>query len=198
MTDQTKRRIVLVAFAIAVVVMVVWPMIPLKTAEDRLKAIPVSGPGFNAREVPLGDADRKLLGEASAVCDLISLNDGSRLMLTVIDGTRNRHAVHDPFYCFAGAGWKIEEKKVVDLQSGEGFFLTISKEGKRAEALCFYDDGTRQYSAPLQYWLRTSWRRVSLGASGAEPVLVMCRTFPGEHADWAHVRHMILPSLGFR
>lgn len=197
MTHPAKRRIVIVAFVLALVVMIVWPLVPLADAGERLKAIPASGPGFSLRTVPLGDADKNLLGDAGALCAMISPREGNRLLLTVIDGTRNRHAVHDPFYCFAGAGWKMESKSAIALGAGEGMLFTMSKDGQSSEALCFYDNGSSQFSSPVEYWLRTSWRRASLGTGGAEPVLVMCRTLPGEKADWSRVRQVILPSLGF-
>ena len=47
-------------------------------------------------------------------------NDGSRMTLNVIEGTHNRHAVHNPSYCFAGAGWKIEYPENIDLSHEEG------------------------------------------------------------------------------
>ncbi|BCU79565.1 hypothetical protein [Luteolibacter sp. LG18] len=197
MTDRVKRRIISGGLLIAVLLMVVWPLMPLDSAGARLAALPESGPGFSARTMPLGDADKQLLGDAEAVCKMIAMNDGTRLVFTVIDGTRNRHAVHDPTYCFAGAGWTTEAKSAVPMPSGEACALSVRKDGQTAEALCFYDDGVRQYTSPLAYWARTSWRRITLGKGGREPVLVVCRTLPGERVDWQKVRRTVLPAMGF-
>jgi hypothetical protein len=96
-------------------------------------------------------------------------NDGSRTILNVIDGTHNRHVVHNPSYGFAGAGWKIEYPEKIDLSHGEGAFLHMRKGNPESGALCFFDDEKRQFPSAISYWLRTSLPRLTLGASGDEP-----------------------------
>jgi len=55
------------------------------------------------------------------------------------------HAVHNPSYGFAGAGWKIEYTEKIDLFHGEGAFLHIRKGNPESRALCFLDDRKRQF-----------------------------------------------------
>ena len=194
----SKRSVLWSICGLAALVALVWPALPVATGPDRLAGLPVSGPGFQSKEIRLTDSDREFLGGARGVQHLVQLHDGGRLMVTVIDGSGNRHAVHDPTYCLAGGGWKIVRKEVSVLQSGEATFMVMEKDGKTMEAMWFFDDGKRQFTSPLGYLLRTGARRVTLGRSGAEPLLVTVRTLPGESADWRRVRQILLPGIGFR
>lgn len=193
-----KRILLWSALIIAIVITIVWPMIPMPNAEARLAAIPKSGPEFEAHPVELSAADLNFLGKARAVQYMIALRSGAQLMLTVIDGSKNRHAVHDPSYCFSGAGWSISKKDTIKLGSGEANWVSLVNGEQRNEALWFFDDGTHQFTSPLEYWLATSSRRVTLGRSGAEPVLVTLRGISDKPIDWNRVRQILLPALGFR
>jgi hypothetical protein len=160
--------------------------------------LPASSPDFQSRPVKFAAADQALLGAARATQNLIVMRGGGQLLLTVIDGTRNRHAVHDPVYCFSGAGWQALVKNKVKLNSGEATWISLGNRGRKAEALWFYDDGQRQFTSPLDYWLATSRRRLTLGLSGDEPVLVTLRSLPDEPVNWDRVRQILLPALGFQ
>ena len=147
----------------------------------------------------MSTADRDFLGKAQAVQSLIVMRGGGRLVLTVIDGTQNRHAVHDPNYCMAGAGWKIQAQKAVKTPSGNATWVSRAKDSQSTEALWFFDDGRHQFVSPIEYWLATSCRRATLGRSGAEPILVSLRSLPGDDpVPWDRVRQILLPALGFR
>jgi hypothetical protein len=193
-----KRIFLWCALILAVGVTILWPMIPVASAEGRLASIPQSGPDFETRPIELSPEDKAFLGEARAVKYLIIMRDRSQLMLTVVDGTKNRHAVHDPSYCFSGAGWRIQAKDSVKLSSGEANLVSLVRENSKTEALWFFDDGKHQFTSPIEYWIATSSRRATLGRSGAEPVLVTLRGLTGEPVDWNRVRQILLPSLGFR
>ena len=196
-TKLTRHwRWVLLVFV--AIVALLWPTVPLKDSSHRLAKLPKFGPGFVTKELELSDADRKQLGKATAVQRLVITDDGSRMILNVIDGTHNRHAVHDPSYCFAGAGWKIEYTEKIDLSHGEGIFLHMRKGNQQSGALCFFDDGKRQFPSAISYWMRTSLRRLTLGASGDEPILVLIRSLPGEPFSLERVRRVVLPGMGFR
>lgn len=194
----SKRTVLWSICGLAAVAALVWPALPTATGPDRLAGLPVSGPGFQSKEIELTASDREFLGGARGVQRLVQLHGGGRLMVTVIDGGGNRHAVHDPTYCLAGGGWKIVRKETTVLQSGEATWMAMEKDGKTMEAMWFFDDGNRQFTSPLGYLLRTSARRITLGHGGSEPLLVTIRTLPGESADWLRVRQILLPGIGFR
>jgi hypothetical protein len=191
-----KRPILWCALLLTAIVTLVWPLFPVPSAATRLASIPSSSPDFQSSPLELSAADRAFLGEAEAVQSLIAMRGGGRLVLTVIDGTRNRHAVHDPSYCFSGGGWQIRAKRAVKVPSGEATWVCLAKDTKRTEALWFFDDGQHQFNSPFAYWLKTSTRRATLGRSGAEPVLVTLRSLPDEAVNWDRVRQILLPSLG--
>lgn len=193
-----KQRAFGCLVVVAVILMFGWPMIPVPSAETRVAALPTSGPDFQSRSLELTADDRAFLGKAQAHQSLISLRGGGRLVLNVIDGTRNRHSVHDPSYCFSSAGWSVRSKTPVKVSSGDAILVTLTKDSEQAEALWFFDDGKHQFISPIEYWFATSCRRATLGRSGNEPVLVSLRSYPGEPVDWDRVRHILLPALGFR
>lgn len=183
---------------LAAIIALIWPALPLEEGPDRLAGLPLSGPGFQSRRIDLTEADRKFLGGARGLQHLIQLDDGARIMLTVIDGSGNRHAVHDPTYCLSGGGWRIARRHAVVLQSGQANWMILNKDGRSMEALWFFDDGAGQFTSPLSYLARTSARRATLGRSGPEPLLVTLRGMPDETVDWQRVRRVLLPSLNFR
>jgi len=192
-----KRSILWIALILTGVITFVWPMIPVASAEHRLMALPSSSPDFQSRPVELSAADQTLVGAARATQNLICMRGGGQLLLTVIDGTRNRHAVHDPIYCFSGAGWKVQAKNNVKLNSGEATWVSLANQGHTSEALWFFDDGKRQFTSPMDYWSATSRRRLTLELSGDEPVLVTLRSLPDEPVNWDRLRQILLPALGF-
>jgi hypothetical protein len=175
-----------------------WPLLPMAEGPDRLAGLPTSGPDFHSKEVALSQADRDFLGAAEATQRLIQLKHSGTLVMTVVDGSHNRHAVHDPTYCLAGAGWEVREKRTVALPAGEATWIAMIKEDEEMEALWFFDDGKEQFTSPASYLIRTSLRRATLGRSGQEPLLVMLKALPGEPVDWDRVRQVLLPGMGFR
>ena len=100
-----KRRVLWCALILAALVTLVWPLLPLPAPPNRFAAITTPSLDFQACPLDLSAHDQAFLGKAQAVQYLISLRGGGRVVLTAIDGTHNRHAVHDPSYCFAGACW---------------------------------------------------------------------------------------------
>ncbi|MEI6654175.1 MAG: hypothetical protein WCP45_05350 [Verrucomicrobiota bacterium] len=192
-----KRPVLWFFLLLAALITLGWPMVPIPTAASRLAAIPSTSPDFQARVLEINAADRAFLGKAEAVQFLVAMRGGGRLVLTVIDGTHNRHAVHDPNYCFSGAGWHLQSQQAVKVPSGNATWVALTKDDQTTEALWFFDDGRHQFISPMEYWLATSCRRATLGQSGAEPVLVSLRSLPGEPVNWDRVRQILLPALGF-
>jgi hypothetical protein len=187
-----------ILLGVVTIVALFWPSVELKDASARLAALPEEGSGFVSKELNSSETERKQLGGALAIRRLIITDDGSRVILNIIDGTHNRHAVHDPAYCFAGAGWQIERAEKIELSRGEALFFNMRRGEQECGALCFFDDGKRQFSSAPSYWLRSSLRRLTLGLSGEEPILVLIRSFPGEPFSLERVRQVLLPGLGFQ
>lgn len=144
----------------------------MEDASDRIVSMTLSGPGFAAREIPLTEFESDMLGEAAGYKWLYSWK-GLRYAITILDGTRNRQAVHDPRYCFRGAGWRIDEDSEIPFSGGTARFLELSNESGKSEALFFYTNGEVVFDAPLEYWLRATARRWLRGYGGEESLLVM-------------------------
>ncbi|MBT63178.1 exosortase-associated EpsI family protein [Coraliomargarita sp. SDUM461003] len=154
----------------------------LEDASKRIALFPQTGPGFTARSVALTDFESDMLGEASGYKWIYTWK-GLRYAITILDGTHNRQAVHDPRYCFRGAGWQIETDEVISLAGGSARKLSLKKPAAknmlqdsrevRSEALFFYSNGELVFDAPLEYWLRATLRRWLRTYGGDEPVLIM-------------------------
>ena len=157
------------ALVLAAAVAVEW--YPLPDASAQLAAIPREGPGYTAQEVPLTDMEAEQLGKARAVKLLVMNTGGAPFLFSAVDGTRNRHAVHDPDYCFRGAGWRIVDETLIDLPGGPVKHVTLERDHVNREAIYWYGDGDERFTAPEKYWWRATLRRVTLGVSGEEPVL---------------------------
>lgn len=193
-----KRTLLWAAIGLTATITLVWPMLPTPASADRLAAIPLSGPDFQSKTLELSAADQAFLGKARTLQRIISLRGGGRLVLTVIDGSGNRHAVHDPLYCLSGAGWKRTSTSSVKVNSGEATQISLAKDGLTADVIWFFDDGEKQFTSPLEYWFKTSCRRATRGRSGPEPLLVSLRGISDEPVNWDRVRQILLPALGFR
>ena len=84
-----------------------------------------------------------------------------------------RSAVHDPMYCFAGAGYKVISDLPMTVEGGVARCLFISQGGKRSRIVYWFSNGESRHSSILAYWFNTTIRRITFGLSGPEPVLVI-------------------------
>jgi hypothetical protein len=186
LTEAKKQLWLWVVFGAAVVCGAIWQLYPLKDASDRLSKIPAQGFGFSSQALPLDGDEAKILRRANVVRRRYSLGKNS-LVLTVIDGTGDRHAVHDPFYCIRGSGWDIISDNSFNIPHGEARLLRMRKNGRETEALVWFSDGLRRYPSASVYWKQTTLRRVTLGKSGEEPVLVNLQSMDGKPVNWSEL-----------
>lgn len=178
-----KTAVVWGAIAIAVGLGVVWQLFPLEDATPRLEALPHRGVMMVSEDLPVTEAEQSIYNEATVLKRLVQVR-GQRVILTIIDGTRNRHAVHDPLFCFRGAGWEVLDAESIAVEWGEAQRVELARRGEPAEALYWFTDGDRAFGSSLSYWWRTTLRRVTLGASGAEPVLVVLTPVDSRPINW--------------
>lgn len=183
---KSKRHLILFsALLLLVVAALVLRRIELEDATARLTAFPRSGPGFSSKQLALTEAEQDMLGGASAVKSVYAWQ-GRRYAVTMVDGTRDRQAVHDPRYCFRGSGWRIESEETIDFSGGTARRMTMTRDDSETEALFFYSDGESVFDAPFDYWLRATKRRWLRKWGGPEPVLVMVQPMdPGVELEGA-------------
>ena len=197
MIQTIKQGVLLSGAVLSMLMIVLWKLIPISTAEDRLKRIPLSGMRFHGIDVEVSPEEKQHLGEAS-ILKRIYRFDGRKYWLTVVDGSKNRKAVHDPSYCYHGDGQQVDTDSKVDLGDGSGRVIRVQRNRGGFEQLTWFSDGETQYDGFLKYRLATAMRKLTFGKSGAEPVFVMVRTnaAPGEIVDWSGPAQEWFPQLG--
>jgi hypothetical protein len=163
-----------------------WTWWPVADAGDRLARLTLRGLLHDSRDLELTPEEREVFGAARVIKRLVRVRRVA-LVATVIDGTRDRHAVHDPLFCFRGAGWGVAEQSTVTLERGEARRVALRNGTQRAEALYWYSDGRYAHASALRYWWQSAWRRLTLGRGGAEPVLVILAVVGGSPPDWSAV-----------
>lgn len=162
---------------------VAWRLAPLPDAGERLEWLE-AGAGRKWVELGLNETEREFFGPAR-VERRVSAGGGAPVVVTVVDGSRRRRVVHDPEFCFRGAGWGVAEERAWPLPHGEGRWVRlVDGDGKQLEALYWFSDGRRAFASPLRYWRETTWRRLTLGRSGPEPVLVLLVPAGDGAVDW--------------
>ena len=190
-----RRRLALwIAVAVAGLSGVLWAIYPLPDAAERLAAIPRSGADFTSQDVALTPVELQVLGRVNVVHRFYRLG-ATQFYATVIDGTKDCHAVHDPRYCFQGAGWKVLSERKLPLKGGEGHLVHAVNGQHEVQALFWFSDGAGRYTSLMRYWGQTTLRRMTLGRSGAEPVLVVLQSFGNPQPDWSVLAPTAIESL---
>lgn len=174
------------AIGVALVLAGLWQYFPLIDAGARLDGLPVKGLFFDSRPMPLNPAEREIYGSARVLKRLVRMR-GQAFTLTVIDGTRNRHAIHDPLYCFRGAGWEIRAAAEVHLPHGTARAVSLGQADRQGEAVYWFSNGRQAFTTATRYWAETTLRRLTLGRSGEEPVLVILTSVDRRTPDWAGI-----------
>ena len=183
MNGSWKARLIWAAIGLAVLAGGLWQLYPLSDAAERLEALPRRGLFFASEDLPVSETEAKIYAGATVVKRLAQVR-GQQVVLTLIDGTGNRHAVHDPLFCFRGAGWDVEGESPMAVEWGEARRVQLSRRGERTDAVYWFTDGDRAFGSAMEYWGRTTLRRVTLGASGEEPVLVVITPATDVPVDW--------------
>lgn len=160
----------------------VWRLAPLPDAQARIAPL-AAGPGQRLESMPFASWETEFFGKAKAA-RWLAQGRGAAVVATVVDGSGNRAAVHDPSYCFRGAGWTVAAETPVALSHGSAVKVSLRREGAELEAVYWFSDGRRAYASPPRYWWDTTLRRLTLGASGPEPVLVLLVPAKERAPDW--------------
>jgi len=172
-----------IALIAAIIIGSLWQFFPLSDASERLSQLPLSGEHFLGQDVPLTPFEEHIFSGVNVIKRIYEIN-GEQFFLTVIDGTHNRHIVHDPTYCFRGSGWSFTHKKTIHIEKGSARLLTLVRGGEKKQALYWFSDGEKRYDSPVHYWWDATLRRMTLGYSGEEPVLVVMQPVDKEKINW--------------
>lgn len=190
--DNVRQKFLWIFLICVVALGSLWQFYPLPSAQGRLNKLPLIGPQFEGKEIALTADEEKFFPNVNIIKRIYKLHD-DYFFVTVLDGSNNRHVVHDPYYCFRGAGWSINAEHPFPVRNGMASLIDISKGDDHREALYWFSDGTSAYISPMRYWWQTTLRRVTLGHSGVEPILIMIQPMTKEHVDWNSVINALNP-----
>jgi hypothetical protein len=182
------------ALAIAILLGAIWQFFPLKDAQNRMNLLPFKGNGFIGQDVDLTPFEEINFKDVNLIKRMYRVDDDT-VFVTVLDGTHNRHVVHDPYYCFRGSGWEIVSEKSFPLHGGNATLVIIKKGNQRKEALFWFSDGTAVYSSPIRYWYESTLRRITLGYSGPEPILIMIQPMGNNEVNWKKILEKLKPLI---
>ena len=190
MKEHTQRGLLWAFTLLCILCGSAWSLVPLSTAADRLAQVPLAAGGFVGREAPLTERELKVLGRVDHLHREYAAGQRT-LYVTLIDGSRDRHAVHDPRYCFRGAGWTTLGEEARPVPGGEARWLRAERAGQTAEAAFWFSDGRRRHASLGGYLWSTVLRRVSFGRYGGKPVLVVVQSFSAAPMDWGEIERMV-------
>jgi len=182
----SKQKLLWIGLILAILIGVIWEFYPLSDAKKRLDSLPLRGTGFEGFSVPLTPVERTFFEGVNIVKRIYKVGD-QQFFIYVLDGTHNRHAVHDPTFCFRGAGWDIEKETTIPLSSGSALLVDIKKAEVEKEAMIWFSDGKTNFSSALKYWWLTTLRRLTLGKSGEEPVLISIQPILTESLNYKEI-----------
>ena len=174
------------ALAITIGLAMFWQFAPLPNAGERLSRLPLSGLGFTGKDLPLSDIEKSVFQRAQTIKRLYKAGN-QVFIVQVIDASGDRHAIHDPLYCFRGAGWEVASSQDLSVNGGTARQLQLRRNAETAEIVYWISDGTVRHASPIRYRWQTALRRLSMGRSGLEPVLVLVQPADNTVADWSTV-----------
>jgi len=172
-------------------------LVPPPEDSARLEAIPMRGTGFSGQDLTMTESMRAGLKGARLLQRRYSFR-GRPFLVTVLDGSGNRAAVHDPTYCLRGDGATVVNLGTVELANGTARRMRVETDQGTSEALLWFSSPESQFRSFPRYWAMTAWRRLTLGNGGNEPLLVTVETAvePGVEADWTASARDWFPQLG--
>lgn len=192
--NQPSKNLLWIFLAASILLGAIWQFYPLPTAQNRLQRFPLISKTFKGQDVSLSESEDKFFKGVDLLKRVYKIGD-KHFFVILIDGSKNRHTVHDPYYCFKGSGWNIDSEKPFLLPKGTAKLLEISKGKEKQQALFWFSDGMSQYSSALKYWWETTLRRITLGVSGQEPLLIIIQPIEPGPVNWNQVLHIFKPIL---
>lgn len=169
--SHSGKGILWFVLGLAIFLALIWQFYPLPDAKKRLDNFPLYGPAFEGKKLEKDAFEKSYFKDVTVLKRLYNV-EGTNYFVTVIDGSNNRHVVHDPYYCFKGGGWDITGAKEITIPGGNAMLVNLRRGDETTEALYWFTDENKRYSSALEYWMQATFRRLSLGFSGPEPVLV--------------------------
>ncbi len=189
---MNKNIILWIALLFAIIFGAAVKWIPPHSEQSRLQRLPITGSFFFCTPLSLSPNELSFYGESKVTKRYYRFAQYDFVMI-VVDGSANRHVVHDPLYCLQGSGWHINAREALSIDGGQADLLRISREGLNREAVFWFSDGRSRHASIVRYWLQTTLRRLMFGYFQPEPVMVILQSTGNANPDW----HKILDRCGF-
>lgn len=165
-------------FALSLALLLVWKMIPLNDGSARIQTALQT---LHARPVPLTPNECDFFKGTNIVKLSVKTSQG-KAWVFIIDATHNRHVIHDPRFCFQGAGWKLIQENPLSLANGSAMELLLSRGNQTKKFAYWFSNGENSYHSFIRYWLSCTLRRLSCGLSSQEPILIMVEPYEGTNS----------------
>ncbi len=180
------RKLLWGALVIAVILSTLYEMYDPGVGRSQVDNLPKSGFGYTSRDVPLTSAELSLYSDARVIKRWYQFGHYSFIII-LVDGREDRHAVHDPLYCFNGAGWRILEKTAIDIDGGWAHKLKMSKNDEHREAIYWFSDGSSRHASITRFWFQATLNRLTLGFSGPIPFMIILQPFGDSQPNWQKI-----------
>jgi hypothetical protein len=180
---QLGRYTKVVGLGLLVCFIVAIELYQLPDASDRVRNLPAKAFGVSSRDIPFTETEISVLGKACSLRREYQCGN-QRVMVTILDGNENRHAVHDPLYCIHGAGWLVEESRDMQIPGGDARQLIVHRNGSQSEILYWFSTPGNKHTSLMRYRWQTVLRRITFGRAGKEPVLVLLQPATTKKVDW--------------
>lgn len=177
------RKILWGVLALAVLGCIGVDLFPRRQAPSRLGHIPLKGLGFNGKDLPLTPAENSVYNRASVLKRIYQAGP-SQFVLIAIDGSNDRHAIHDPLYCFRGAGWSVTGENSTPLPGGYGMRVRLARGKETAEALYWITDGEHRHASAMKAWWGSVTQRLTPSRPARAPVLMVLQPVIGTSVNW--------------
>ena len=185
---KTKSRLnwLWVALAAVVLLSLFWDRVPARGAGNRFGALPASGFQFASRDLPLNEVEKQVYHQAEVVKRLYQVGS-QRFVLTAIDASRNRHAVHDPLYCFRGAGWQVARRQTLPVVGGAAELLSLSRADRHTEVVFWFTNARERHTSAGRAWWMSFMSRLSFGKYGDDAALILLQPGDKDAPAWNEV-----------
>lgn len=160
-----------------------WEWVELPDALPRFEKLPLVGEHYIGENLPLLDWEKTFFHKVNVLKRYYRVGD-QQAFITALDGTHNRHVVHDPYYCFKGSGWELKGRRPITINGGQARILNLEKQGETREVLYWFSDGHIRHASIVRYLWQATLRKFTFGHSGPEPLLIMVQPVGKPSLDW--------------
>lgn len=178
-----SKKLLWAALLATVLACVILDLRPRGGGPSRLTSLPMKGLGYTGRDLPLNEAETAVFQKAFVLKRLYQIGP-NRIVLLAVDGSGDRHAIHDPLYCFRGAGWAVTSEHPFPIPGGNGKILKLAKGSQTAEALCWFTNGENRHDSAGKAWWQSVAARFGSGGARKTPALLLLQPAAGGVVDW--------------